>query len=335
MRLISAIITVLLLATTAVAAGRNVTLYLDGARFENEVSTVNGFMEVALPAAMQAGSLRIKPLGGGLIDQVEIVPARPNPKSIRETAKLVERRDALRDRLQALEAKETVFKAAAKSQSSKAPRKTKTNPDPLASVRQATEYAIAQLESVYRARRMAEGELNSIEARLTAIKSEGSGSVAKVRLLREKGRIAVSYSRSDLKWIPFYDFRLNKAGEADVIIRAFLPKMEKGVTVTVVAALLAEAGDENAMSVPAGSLPQIATFTFPVEQEKVSSTPLTFVSFSFKNSLIRRLPAGEASCYLRGEYMGKAAFSGALPGEIRELAFGKREGGTFKTNNAK
>ena len=67
--------------------------------------------------------------------------------------------------MQALEAKETVFKAAAKSQSGKAPRKTKTNPDPLAGVRQATEYAIAQLESVYRARRMAESDLNSVEAR--------------------------------------------------------------------------------------------------------------------------------------------------------------------------
>jgi hypothetical protein len=273
---------------------------------------------------MQAGSLRIKPLGGGLIDQVEIVPARPDPKSIRETAKLVERRDALRDRLQALEAKETVFKAAAKSQSGKAPRKTKTNPDPLAGVRQATEYAIGQLEGVYRARRTAEGELNFIEARLTAIKSEGSGCVAKVRLSRQKGRIAVSYSRSDLKWIPFYDFRLNKAGEADVSIRAFVPKMEKGVAVTVVAALLAEAADEKALSVPVGiSSPQLAAFTFPVEQEKFSSNPLTVISFSFKNSSIRRLPAGEASCYLRGEYMGKTGFSGALPGEIRELAFGK------------
>ena len=323
MRLISAICTVLFLVTPAAAAGRNVTLYLDGARFENEVSTVNGLMEVSLPAAMQAGSLRIKPLGGGLIDQVEIVPARPDPKSIRETAKLVERRDALRDRLQALEAKETVFKAAAKSQSGKAPRKTKTNPDPLAGVRQATEYAIGQLEGIYRARRMAECDLNSIEARLTAIKSEGNGSVAKVRLLRQKGRIAVSYSRSDLKWIPFYDFRLNKGGEADVIIRAYLPKMEKGATVAVVAALLAEAADEKAMSVPAGIFPQLAAFTFPVEQEKFSSTPLSSISFSFRNSSTRRLPAGEASCYLRGEYMGKTAFSGALSGDIRELAFGK------------
>jgi hypothetical protein len=314
---------VLFLVTPAPAAGRNVTLYLDGARFENEVSTVNGLMEVSLPAAMQAGSLRIKPLGGGLIDQVEIVPARPDPKSIRETAKLVERRDALRDRLQALEAKETVFKVAAKTQSGKAPRKTKTNPDPLAGIRHATEYAIGQLEGIYRARRMAEGDLNSIEARLTAIKSEGNGSVAKVRLLRQKGRIAVSYSRSDLKWIPFYDFRLNKGGEADVIIRAFLPKMEKGATLAVVATLLAEAADEKAMSVPAGIFPQLAVFTFPVEQEKFSSTPLSSISFSFRNSSTRRLPAGEASCYLRGEYMGKTAFSGALPGDIRELAFGK------------
>lgn len=322
MRLISAICIVLFLVMPAGAASRNVTLYLDGARLEQEFTTTKGLMEVPLPAAMQAGSLRINPLDGSLIDQVEIVPARPDPKRLRETAKLVERRDALMDRMQALEAKETVFKAAAKSQSGKAPRKTKTNPDPLAGVRQGTEYAIAQLEGVYRARRMAESDLKCIEARLAVIKREGNDSVAKVRLLRQRGRIAVSYFRPDMKWIPIYDFRLTKAGEAEVIIRAFLPKMEKGATVAVVTALLAGASDEKALSVPSESVPQIAVFTFPIEKEKFSSAPLSPISFSFRNSSTRRLPAGEASCYRQGEYLGKTAFSGALPGDIRELSFG-------------
>ncbi len=69
-------------------------------------------------------------------------------------AKLAYRRDALGDRLKALNAREAIFKSAAKSQSGKAPRKSKTNTEPLTAVRQGTEFAIAQLENVYHARRM-------------------------------------------------------------------------------------------------------------------------------------------------------------------------------------
>jgi hypothetical protein len=323
MRLILAICILLFLVMPAEAAGREVTIYLDGARFEQEFRTTRGLVEVSLPAAMQAGSLRIKPLDGSLIDQVEIVPARPDPKRLREIAKLVERKDALLDRLQALEAKESVFKAAAKVQSGKTPRKTKTNPDPLTGVRQGTEFAIAQLEGVYRVRRMAESDLKTLEARLITIKREGNSSIAKVRLIRPRGRIAVTYFRSDLKWIPCYDFRLNKAGEADVIIRAFLPKMEKGDAVSVAASLLAEAADEKVLPVSVESFPQIGAFTFPVERENISSNPISSITFTFRNSSTMRLPAAEASCYLRGEYMGKTTFSGALPGDIRELTFGK------------
>jgi len=137
-----------------------------------------------------------------------------------------------------------------------------------------------------------------------------------------------------LKWAPFYDFRLNKAGEADVIIRANLPDMEKGAAVAVVAALLDGGTDEIAMPVPAERFPQIAAFTFAVGQEKFSSAPLSSVSFSFKNSSARKLPAGEASCYLHGEYLGNTAFNGALPGDTKELAFGN-SGLLFNDNNVK
>jgi len=161
LRYILAICTVLFLVIPAGATSRTVTLYLNGARFENEFSTAGGLIEVSLPAAMQDGSLRVKPLDGALIEHVEIVQARPDPKRIKELEKLADRRNAIMDRLRALEAKEAVFKAAAKSQSAKAPHKTKSNPEPLASVRKGTEYAIAQLEGVYRTRRMVESDLTN------------------------------------------------------------------------------------------------------------------------------------------------------------------------------
>lgn len=323
MRLFSALCALLLLAAPAGAAGRLITLYLDGARFEYEATTAKGFLEVSLPASMQAGSLRIKPVGGCVIERVEIVPARSDPRLTREMAKLTQRRDSLTDRLQALAAREAIFKVAAKSQSGKAPRKTKTNPEPLASVRQGTEYALAQLEGVYRARRMAESELKTVEARLTSTKREGNAAVAKVRLSGREARILVSYLRPDLKWVPTYAFRLNKSGEVNVFLSAVLPDLEKEIKVAVVPAILAEAANEAALPVPGKGFPQVASFTFPVEQEKFSAAPMAALSFSFRNLSTRKLPAGEASCYRQEEYLGETSFSGSLPGEIKEMVCGK------------
>jgi hypothetical protein len=323
MQFITAVCIMLFLALPVEAASRSVTFYLDGALFEQEITVTKGSTDVYLPAAMNAGSLRIKPLDGSSIAQVDIFPVKPDQKHTREVTQLTKRRDALMDRLQALDAREAVFKAAAKSQSGKSPRKTKTNPDPMAIVRQGTEFAIAQLESVYRARRVTEGDLKSIEERLAAMNKEGTGRVARVRMSGKGGRMAVSYLRSDLKWIPAYDFRLNKPGEADVVMRALLPKIEKGAVTKVVPAILAEAADEAALPVPPDIFPQIAAFNFSVDQEKSSSTPVSSISFSFRNSSARRLPAGEVSCYRRGEFLGKTIFGGSLPGDASTLAFGR------------
>jgi hypothetical protein len=323
MRLISALFTLLLIAMPASAENRLVTLYLDGALVESEAVALKEYAEVSLPSAIHDGSLRIKPLDGCVIERVDIFPAKPEPGFLREMAKMMERRDALSDRLKALDAREAIFMAAAKSQSSKAPRKSKANPEPLASVRQGTEFAIAQLESVYRARRITEIEFKSLEERLAVKKKDASRNVAWVKLSRKGGRIAVAYIRSDLKWLPAYDFRLNNSGTADVVMRAVLPKLEKGVKVSVVPAFLADSAKDMALPVVAEKFPPVATFTFPVEEEKFFSTPVSSISFRFRNNSSRKLPAGEASCYLREEYLGKVDFRGSLPGEAQELAVGK------------
>jgi hypothetical protein len=323
MRLISALFTLLLLAMPAVAENRLVTLYLDGALVESEAVALKEYAEVSLPSAIHDGSLRIKPLDGCVVERVDIFPAKPEPGFLREMAKMMERRDALSDRLKALNAREAIFMAAAKSQSSKAPRKSKANPEPLATVRQGTEFAIAQLESVYRARRITEIEFKSLEERLAVKKKDASRNVARVKLSRKGGRIAAAYFRSDLKWLPAYDFRLNNSGAADAVMRAVLPKLEKGAKVSVVPALLADAANEMPLPVVAENFPTVATFTFPIEEEKFFSTPVSSISFRFRNNSSRKLPAGEASCYLRDEYLGKVDFRGSLPGEAQELAVGK------------
>jgi hypothetical protein len=312
----------LLILTPPAMASDRITFYLDGARVEHEITTARETLEVFLPPAVINDSLRVKPLDGCKIDNVMVAPAKPDPKLAKELARLVEKKETLDDRLKALDAREAIFKAAAKSQSGKAPRKTKTNPEPLSSVKQGTEYAISQLEEVYRARRKTENEKHSVDARLSALKSEGNvgGSVVKVRLTRRGGQVMVSYLRSDLRWAPAYDFRLDKAGEVDVIQRAFLPKTEKGSIVAVVPALISE--KEAEVSVPSGNFPQVTAFTSPIEREQFSSVPLSSLTFSFRNLAKGKLPAGEASCYRRGEYLGKTAFGGAFPGEVKEIAVG-------------
>ncbi len=323
MRFVAFVFFTFALAMPVGAANRNVTLYLDGALVEQECTVMKGLAEISLPAAMNTGSLRIKPLDGGSITQVEILPARPDRSRAREVAKLMKQRDTLTDRMQALDTREAIFKSAAKSQSGKAPRKTKNNPDPIAVVRQGTEFAMAQLENVYRARRLTESELKSIEARLAAMNREGPGSLARVRMSGKGGRVTVSYLRSDMKWIPAYDFRLNRPGEANIALRALIPEIDKNTITKVVPTNLSDASGEAALSVPPGKSPQIAEFLFHIDHENYVSTPVSSISFSFRNSSTQKLLAGEVSCYRQGEFLGKTVFRGSLPGEVNTLAFGK------------
>ncbi len=325
MRFITALCVLVSLAfpAGAGAAGMNVTLFLDGALCAQEVTVSRGVTEISLPATMAAGTLRIKPLDGSALEFVEIIPLKPDRRLVRERTNLMKRRDALKDRLQALDAKEEIFKAAAKSQSGKLPRKTKTNPDPLGAIRQGSEFVFAQLEDVFRARRIAENDLNSVEARLAALNKGTRGSVARIGISGKRGRLAISYVRSDLKWVPSYDFRLNKPGEAEVVMRAILPGIEKGVAARIAPALLSEAENESAIPLPTGRLPKIASFTFPTEQEQITSVAAVSITFSFTNSSPKRLPAGEISCYWRGEFWGKSMFSGSPPGAVTKLSFGR------------
>ena len=134
MRFIPVMCMLLLTATPVMAAATRVTLYLDGGRVETEVTALKGYVEVPLPQGMAAGSLRVRPLDGASLARVEIVPALPDRKVEAEVARLTERKNHLTDRLKALDVREEIFRAAAKSQSGKAPRKSKNNREPLEEV---------------------------------------------------------------------------------------------------------------------------------------------------------------------------------------------------------
>ena len=324
MRIISALLAVIFSSVPSWGAGTSITLFLDGALVKNKTISAGERVLFPLPASFKEGSLRVKPMEGCRIDRVEIESGKPDPQIAREIARLAERRRSLDDRLKALKIRESIFISAAKSQSGKALRKTKSNPEPLASVRQGTEYAISQLESVFRARRIAETELKSLEERDETLKKAVSERTARIFLSKKSCGIELSYLRTDLKWIPAYDFRFDKAGETEVSIRPVLPKTEKGARVSVVASLLDEMnGSATPMPVTDDNAKGIVSFKFPLEHEELSSKPIPTLNFIFKNLSTMKLPPGEATCFFRGEYLGKALFKGAAPGEVVELSFGE------------
>ena len=314
----------LAVALPAWGGDKAITWFLDGARVEVVAEAPGGFREISLPAAMLEGSFRVKPVGNVGISRVEIVAVKPDRAAEKELAKIAERRDALNDRLQALAVKEEVFTAAAKSQGGKAPRRTRTNPDPLTAIRQGTDFAIARMEDVYRAKRQTKHELKQLEQRLSVLQKQEnvSGKTARVWLTGKLGSLVASYIVAGEGWQPRYDVRLSGA-TALVDLFAHLPRSEKGAKAAVVPARLAEALDMAPIPVNATALPKVATYTLPIVSLKRQPGLQTIVTVSLRNGSSSFLPPGEVSGFLDGEFLGATAFPGVKPGETVELQFGR------------
>jgi hypothetical protein len=323
-------ILLLLLICTAfpsMSVARTITYYLDGAMVEYEAKARKGYLETSLPAVMTANSLRIKPLDDSSIIRVEIVPLKPNAKAAKEMAGLIERENLLKDRLKALDTREEIFKAAARSHSGRAVRKTKTNPDPMTNMRKGTEFAIAQLESVYAVRRRTENELAAVEARLTSQQKDSSagGSVGKVWISKKVGRVHIAYLLPERRWTPLYDFRLDGTGFVHVVLRADYPVTDGTAAVFVVPLLLSEDSTGSGLRLAASErFGKVAEYKFPVEKEEVGRRPAASMSFTFKSPEGNRLPAGLAAGYLMGEFLGNANFGGCRPNESKTLTFGRQ-----------
>ncbi|WP_306533224.1 DUF4140 domain-containing protein [Geobacter sp.] len=323
MRVLLIVVMVFLVASPVTAAPANVTYYLDGTRVEGVAPAPKGYLELPLPGTYITGSFRVRPAGSGSVTRVDVIPTRPDSKADKEMKELTERRRALEDRLKALEVRQEIFKAAAKSQSSKAPRKTKNNPEPLETIRKGTDYAVAQLEEVYRGRRRAEEGLKAVDARMDALKKEGGigGSVARI-WLSGKGGASYSFLTTGIGWTPFYDFRLAGNKMVEVTVKAQLPGTQRDKKASVVALNVAEATPGGPAVSVSGHLAPVARFTLPVEREEPFQAPQGGVSFAFRNTTGERLVAGGGACYLNGEYLGPVRFEGSSPGEVREVIAG-------------
>jgi hypothetical protein len=223
-------VALLAIAASALADSGTVTFFSDGALVEIEARAVRGTCQFPLPDALLENSLRIKPLANSYLQRVDILPVGPDRKGQLELDKLLEQKSLLEDRLQALATREEIFKAAARSQSGKAPRRTKTNPDPLQSIRTGTDFAMAQLEAVYTARRKTGRELRRIDDRIARIRqgNGGAATVARVRVSPPNGRVRARFAVAGQGWSPRYDIRLKGDGRADLTLYGLLPPLFKG-----------------------------------------------------------------------------------------------------------
>jgi hypothetical protein len=312
------IILLLAAAAEACAGGRSATFFSDGAVVEFEAVAVKGIAEIPLPAGMLAGTLRIRPEKGTRIQRVDTQQLRPDSRGEKELDALIEQRGRLEDRLGALATREEIFTAAAKSQSGKAPRKTKSNPDPLQSIRRGTDFALAQLETVYTARRTALQEIRHIDARMASVKKgrNSAESVARVAVSPKNGRVIARFAVGVPGWTPLYEIRIDNKGESALVtLYGHVPAYFDGYRLHVSSASLTGAAAESS-TVPAaaGQRARLAEYRMSVGEEHFGDGLLPSFAFTLKNSAGTHLPAGEAAFFRTGEYWGTVRFAGMSSG---------------------
>ena len=299
-----------LFSQQAGAGQKTVTLFLDGARVEQELPASKGYLEVALPDNFTPGSLRVKALGGGTVLRVELVAAEEDRRRAGEIARLKERKGELQDRMAVLKRREDIFSAAAKSQSGKSPRKTKANPNPLGTLQQGTAFALNQMESVYRSKRKCQKAMDDVDRELAA----AARGVASVRVWVAGGKARISYLLRDVSWTPRYDLRLQGEEGGELLLHARLPRLAKGVQYRVSRGTVAQDGAAEGVR---GEYPTL------------SRHPLTLLPGSGKGNSASRfafaaveagLPPGDAAVFWRGEYLGSGPFPG---GGATEFSIGR------------
>ena len=319
------IIGLLLTAGSAFAGSKTVTFFSDGVVVEIEATAAKGIAEIPLPAGIMEGTLRISPLKGTTIQRVDLIPARREVKQEKELDLLREQRSRLEDRLQALTTREEIFKSAAKSQSGKAPRKTKSNPEPMQSIRQGTEFAIAQLEAVYTARRRTEQEIIRLDARISATRKGKSGveTIARVTTTSSNGKIKARYIPAGPGgWTPRYDLRLNGDGNANLTLYGHLPDSFGSVLLQASPVTLSDSTTARSITVNPNLLARFADYRLPASEEQFEDGLRSSFSCIVTNPGPAYLPAGVAAIYRKGEYRGEVRFKGISSGRSRKISSG-------------
>lgn len=312
----------MLITNSALADSRTITCFSDGAIVEIETAAARGLAEIPLQPGMVDNTLRISPVGGTRIRRVDILPRRVETRGEKELDALLERKNRLEDRLQALSTREEIFTAAVKSQSSKAPRRTKNNPDPLLSIRQGTDFAIAQLEAVNTARRRTMAEMRHLDGRIAELR-RGRGAeerVARVDVVPPSGRIRARYALAGHAWTPRYDIRMDNGKTVGLTLYAQLPAPFAGYLLRAAPGTMNNDALSGALPAAADTLARLREVTLPAEEVRFGNGLRASFSALLTNTSTTHLPAGTASLYRNGEYLGNLVFSGISSGRSRRVS---------------
>jgi hypothetical protein len=313
----------MIMTGTPLADSRSITCFSDGAIVEIEIAATRGVAEIPLQPGMLDNTLRITPVGGARIRRVDsLIPRRPETRGEKELEALLERKNRLEDRLKALSTREEIFTAAVKSQSSKAPRRTKSTPDPLLSIRQGTDFAMAQLEAVNTERRRTILEIRHLDSRITELRrSRGTEErIARVDVSPAGGRIRARYALAGHSWTPRYDIRMDNGGKAGLTLYGQLPAPFPGYLLRAAPGTMNYEALAGSLPAPAGSLARFMEVTLPAEEVRFGNGLRTSFSALMTNTGSSHLPSGDASLYCNGEYLGKLVFPGISSGRSRRIS---------------
>jgi hypothetical protein len=281
-------------------------------------------VDLPLAAEILENTLTVVPAAGTSIVSVETKRKEAPDTAGKELETLAELRRKLEDRLQALDAREAIFTIAAKSQSGKAPRKTKANPDPMQAIRQGTDFAIAQLEAVYTARRRTTHEIQKIDARIAATRKSNRPSTTSVRIVvsQQNGKVTLRYATAERGWQPQYNLYPEKNGTAHLQLSARVTGALHGYQIRVSSGLLGEYASAATIPVQTGSA-VIANYRLPLTEELFSEGIYHHFSGRITNNTPHYLPPGESGLYRDGAYRGKFRFEGISSGRSRVISFGR------------
>lgn len=311
-------------AAAPAAAEQQVTFYRDGALFRQEAVAVKGVITLPLPAGIREHTLTVVPGRGSTILGVETYSSDAGKAVNKEFEDLTELRRRLEDRLQALETREAIFTSAAKAQSGKAPRKSKANPDPMQGIRQGTDFAIAQLEAVYTARRRATEEIRRIDARLGAAEKKRRSAEESLRITvtPPRGSVTLRYATAEQGWQPHYNLHVTGDGSARLQLAARVTANTHGRQVTVSTGTLAESATAETFPVqPGGAF--LTSYHLPLTEEQYTEGLFNNFSGTLTNSTPHYLQPGESGLFRRGTYMGSFRFEGMSSGRSRSISYGK------------
>jgi hypothetical protein len=309
-------------ASSASAANR-ITFYRDGALLQQETVAVKGVIDVTLDAGLLEHTLTIVPAPGTTILGVETHKTESGKKPDKELEALADQRRRLEDRLQALETREAIFTSAAKSQSGKAPRKTKANPDPMQAIRRGTDFAIAQLEAVYTARRKTTQDIQKIDARLATTRKSSRAAESSVRIAvaPPRGKVTLRYATGERGWQPQYNLHLTGDGTAKLQFSARITGSGRGHQVRVSPGSLAESASAVTLPAQSGSV-VLANYRLPIAEEHYTEGIFNRFSGMITNSSPHYLPPGESVMFRSGAYLGKFRFEGLSSGRSKVISLG-------------